>query len=199
MRITIRTLTFCMLASLLLMACGSSPQVRYFTLSPSVPGAGQDPDGAVVLGLGPLRIPEYLNRSQFVTRGAGAEMRIDEFNRWAEPLDQALHRVVRADVDSLLDGVVVVAFPYETLVRAHVEYRLLGDVLRFGADNTGRVLLEIQWAISGVDGEVLVKAQRSRYEAQAVSSGDPGSIAEAMNRALAKFSRDIAEKLDAAF
>jgi len=52
------------------------------------------------------RIPEYLNRSQSLTRGAGAEMQVDEFNRWAEPLSLSLHRIVSTNVDNLLDSVV---------------------------------------------------------------------------------------------
>lgn len=197
MYITARTITFSVLASLLLFACGSSPQVRYFSLSPVATKAGSDPENSVVLGLGPLRIPEYLNRSQIVTRGIGAELQIDEFSRWAEPLDPSIHRALSVDVDRLLDGVVVVAFPYEAMIRSHVDYRLVGEILRFDSDAAGRIVLETQWVISSVDAEVIVHGQRSRYEARASSAGDPGAIAEAMNQALAKFSRDIAGKLEA--
>ena len=198
MRITFRTFSCCVAALLLLMACGSSPQVRFFALSPTVPAAGEDSGDAVVLGLGPLRLPEYLNRSQIVTRGAGAEMRIDEFNRWAEPLNLAVHRTLAADIDSLLDGVVVIAFPYEELVRTQVEFRLLGDILRFDSDSEGRVVLQTQWAISSVAAEVLVPVQRKRYEARAGAAGDPAAIAAAMNQALGEFGRGVADMLQAA-
>ena len=199
MYVTARSLALSALVSLLLVACGSSPPVRYFSLSTIDTAYQQDGDDAVVLGLGPLRMPDYLNRSQLVTRGAGAEMQIDEFSRWTEPMSRAFHRVVSADVDNLLDGVIVMAFPWEAVVRSEVDYRLIGDVIRFDADRSGRVLLEVQWGIAKVaDSTVLIRGNRSRYEAQATRAGDPAATALAMNEALALFSRDIARKFEAA-
>ncbi len=198
MIVTVRSITLCVLVPLLLVACGSSPPVRFFALSSMDSAYHRDPDDAAVLGLGPLRIPEYVNRSQIVTRGTGAEMQVDEFSRWAEPLDEALHRVVSADVDNLLDNVVVIAFPWESVVTNQVEYRLVGDVIRFDADRSGRILLEVQWAIANVGSGISVPAHRSRYEAQVANSDDPAAVAVAMNEALHLFSRDIASALEAA-
>ncbi len=198
MFVTARSITLCILVSLLLVACGSSPPVRYFSLSTMDTAYQQDGDDAVVLGLGPLRMPDYLNRSQIVTRGAGAEMQVDEFSRWAEPMDEAFHRVVSTDVDNLLDGVIVIAFPWESIMRNDLGYRLLGDVIRFDADRSGRVILELQWGISDLDSGMAVPAHRSRYETRAASSDDPAAVVSAMNEALAMFSRDIASEFEAA-
>lgn len=186
----------------LLSACSSSPPVRYFSLSPIDSEFQQDPDDAILLGLGPFRMPEYLERSQIVTRGVNAEIQVDEFSHWSEPLATSLLRIVSADVDNLLPGVVVVVFPYEAFVRDQVKYRLVGDINRFEADHQGRIVLEIQWGIADADGKMAVPVRRNRYQAQAASadgsnSVDPGAVASAMNDALAQFSRDIAAKVEA--
>ena len=195
---TARSITYCVIVLLLLTACSSSPPVRYFSLSSTVADGQQDPGDAVVLGLGPMRMAAYLNRSQIVTRGAGAEIKVDEFSRWAEPLAVAFHRIVSTDVDNTMDGVTVLAFPWESAVRSQVDYRLLGDVIRFDADRAGRVVLETQWSITAVDsGEAVVPPRRTRYEAQTGSPDDPAAVASAMNEALAKFSRDIASEMQA--
>ena len=195
---TVRSITYCVIVLLLLTACSSSPPVRYFSLSSTVADGQQDPDDAVVLGLGPMRMAAYLNRSQIVTRGAGAEIKVDEFSRWAEPLAVAFHRIVSTDVDNTMDGVTVLAFPWESAVRSQVDYRLLGDVIRFDADRSGRVVLETQWGITVVNsGETAVPPRRIRYEAQTGSPDDPAAVASAMNEALAKFSRDIASEMQA--
>ncbi len=192
------SILFCCMVTLLLTACGSSPPVRYFSLSPTVSTVGQQTDDAAALGLGPIRMPEYLNRSQLVTRGAGQEMQVDEFNRWAEPLSDALHRIVSTDVDNAIDTLVVTAFPWESAVHAGVDYRLIGHVSRFDADRAGGVMLDVQWGISEIaSGDMVVQPHRSRYEAQAESPEDPASIAAAMNDALAGFSRDIADRMRA--
>ena len=196
MIVTARSITLCVLVSLLVAACGSSPPVRYFALSPMDSVQRQDPDDAVTLGLGPLRLPEYLNRSQLVTRGNGSELEVDEFSRWAEPLTLALHRVVSTDVDNMMDGVIVIAFPWESVVRNEVDYRLLGEVTRFDADRSGRVVLDIQWAIADVPGEVAVAIHRSKYETRAARPDDPAIVTSAMNDALAMFSRDVVSELE---
>jgi len=196
MIVTARSITLCVLVSLLVAACGSSPPVRYFALSPMDSVQRQDPDDAVTLGLGPLRLPEYLNRSQLVTRGGGSELEVDEFNRWAEPLTLALHRVVSADVDNMMDGVIVIAFPWEAVIRNEVDYRLLGEVTRFDADRSGRVVLDIQWAISDVPAGVAVLIRRSKYETRASRPDDPAIVTSAMNDALAMFSRDVVSELE---
>ncbi len=196
----IRFLTVALSAMLLLAACSSSPPVRYFTLSTIDADFQPDPDDAVILGLGPIRMPDYLNRSQIVTRGANSEMQVDEFSRWSEPLSTSLLRVVATDVDNLLNGVVVVMFPYEPFVRDQVSYRLVGDINRFDADASGQIVLEVQWGVADADGAIAVPVRRNRYTAQATAggeaaTGDPGAVAAAMNDALAQFSRDIAARL----
>lgn len=183
--------------ALMLMACSSSPPVRYFSLSPIDSGFQQDPDDSVMLGLGPFRMPDYLDRSQIVTRGANSEMQVDEFSRWSEPLATSLLRIVSTDVDNLLPGVVVVVFPYESFVRDQVKYRLLGDINRFEADHLGQIVLEVQWGVADADGGVTVPVRRNRYQAQATTPDDPSAVAAAMNDALSQFSRDIASKLEA--
>jgi uncharacterized lipoprotein YmbA len=119
-----RNLVIAVIVLLALTACSSSPSVRYFSLNPIDTEFRQDPDDAVMLGLGPFRMPDYLNRSQIVTRGANSEMQVDEFSRWSEPLATSLLRIVSTDVDNLLPGLVVVVFPYEPFVRDQVKYRL---------------------------------------------------------------------------
>ncbi len=191
-----RSITLCAFVSLLVGACGSSPPVRYFALSPMDSVQQQDPDDAVTLGVGPLRLPEYLNRSQIVTRGGGSELEVDEFSRWAEPLTQALHRVVSTDVDNMMNGVMVIAFPWEAVVHNEVDYRLLGEVTRFDADRSGRVVLDIQWGISATTGQAAVVIRRSKYETRAARPDDPAIVVSAMNDALAMFSRDVVSELE---
>lgn len=193
----LRWLLFCASLPLLLSACASSSPVRYYSLHPIDHEFIPAPDDALMLGLGPLRMPDYLNRSQIVRRGTNAEMRVDEFSRWSEPLATALLRTVSANVDNLLPGVVVVMFPYGPVVRDQVNYRLVGDVNRFEADDQGRVVLEVQWAIASTDGDVIVPVRRNRYQTPASSVNDPGAVVTAMSDALAEFSRDIASRLQA--
>lgn len=181
----------------LLAACGTSAPVRYYSLEAVTTEYERvATEGMPIVGAGPLTMPEYLGRSQIVTRGPGAEMIVDDFNRWAEPLDRAIHRIVASNVDSLVSDVTVVAFPYSSLVA--VDYRLVGRVDRFDVDETGRAVLNVQWGIGRKNQSILVPPRRSHYEIQARVAGDADATAQAMNQLVTEFSRDIAQQLQAA-
>ncbi len=180
---------------LLLAACGSSPPARFYSLQPLDLDYQADADDAIVMYLGPLRLPEYVARTQIVTRGDGAEMIVDDYHRWAEPLDDAIPRIVAVNVDNLVDGLIVVAFPGGNLAEA--EYRLEGSIVRFDADAAGRAVLIVQWGIATPDGDVFVPPRRSHYEAQVSRTGDAGAVATALNDTVAQFSRNIAAEVEA--
>ena len=183
------------LVILMLAGCGSSPPVQYFGLDSMDIGYTQDEKGSPVLALGPFRTPEYLNRSQMVTRGRGAELIVDDVNRWAESLDDAIHRVLASNLDRLLDSVIVVAYPASALLE--IDYRIVGRIGRFNAGEDGLVILEVQWGAADTEGHMLMAPTRSRYESQATVPGDPDAIARAMSDALEQFSRDMASNIGA--
>ena len=177
----------------LVAACGSSPPVRYYGLEPAQTAAETSGDASVIVALGPLRIPEYLQRSQIVTRSGGAERVVDDFSRWAEPLDEAIHSVVASNVDSLLDEVAVIAYPY--IVGVAADRWVVGHIERFDADRQGNVQLSVQWGILDKERKNLVIPRRSRYDARATPGADAEAMVQAMNTVLAQFSRDIANEV----
>jgi uncharacterized lipoprotein YmbA len=176
----------------LVAACGSSPPVRYYGLEPAQSAAETSGDASVVVGLGPFRIPEHLKRPQIVTR-SGAERVVDDFARWAEPLDMAIHSVVASNVDSLLDEVAVIAYPY--MVGVAADRWVVGHIERFDADRQGNVQLSVQWGILDKERKNLVIPRRSRYDARATPGADAEAMVQAMNTVLAQFSRDIANEV----
>jgi len=188
----------CLIALLVLMiaGCGTSPTVHYYGLDAIDVAYTKDPEGSPVLSLGPFRVPEYLNRSQMVIRGANAEIIVDDVHHWAEPLNDGIHRILASNVDSLLESMIVLAYPSAAVL--DVDYRVVGRIVRFDSDQNGVIVLEVQWGAAGTDGNSLVAPSRGRYESHAATPGDPGAIALAMSDALEQFSRDIASEITAA-
>ena len=182
---------------LIVAACGSSPAVRYYSLEAI--DARYDGEVEVVagLGVGPLRMPEYLAKTKIVTRRGGAEMIVDDFNRWAEPVEDEVHRIVAANLDGLLEDTVVVAFPYRHY--SDLRGQVVGRIDRFDADKDGQVVLLVQWGIVTHEQDFVVVPRRASYEAQAGTAGDYTAIATAMSQVLADFSRDIEREYRSAF
>jgi len=79
-------------AALLLVACSSSPQHNFYLLSAEnrTLTSGQTPS----LGIGPIEIPEYLNRNSLVYSRGSNQLHIASFERWAEPLADGIERVL---------------------------------------------------------------------------------------------------------
>ena len=177
---------------LVISGCGSSPPVHYYVLDTMDLDYAQDHEGAPVMAVGPFRMPEYLNRSQMVTRGSGAEVIVDDTRRWAEPLNDSIHRIIASNVDALLGTVIVASYPSTSLVP--VDYRVVGRIGRFDSDQNGLVVLEVQWGAGDTEGNLLVVPRRSRYESQAADPGNPGAIAQSMSDVLGQFSREIASE-----
>lgn len=180
------------LAAGALAACGSSPPVNYYNLEPVAAGTSVVKTDVPILSVGPLRVPEYLSRPQLVTRGPGSSMIIDDFNRWAEPLDHSIHRVVSGNIDNLMDRLIVVAFPTSSLI--DVNYRLLGTIERFDVDEGGQAVLVVQWGVGDTEGTSVVPARRSRYTATA-SSGSSDATVRAMAEVISRFSQDVANEM----
>ncbi len=176
-------------------ACGTSPPSRYYALeSAGFDATGDGPD-SLILGVGPIRVPEYLERPQIVTRRENRELHIDDFNRWAEPVGRAQLTVLASNLDGLLDNVIVLAYPYGRI--ADYDYRLVARVERFDMDASGSTVLEVQWSISDADGDPAVAPRRSRFVTDGGDPDDPGSVAAGMSRCLADFSRDVAAAISA--
>ncbi len=180
----------------LLTACGSSPPVNYYSLETLETYYSRDSGNSMLIGVGPLRTPDYLSRSRIVTRGDDGSVFIDDFNRWVEPVDDAVYRIVSLNLDALLEDAVVIGYPYTYV--ADIDYQVLGRIDRFGADHDGRVELRVQWAVTTPNGEVLVSPKRATYEARANPGRDYPSIARAMSEAMQAFSRDVADEIEAA-
>ncbi len=175
--------------------CGSSPPVRYYDVEALETGYVAEREISLRVGVGPLRAPEYLRRSQIVTRGTDSEVVVDDFHRWIEPLGDRVHQVVAENLDTLLDRAVVVAFPYTHI--ANLYYQLVGRVSRFDADPDGTAVLQVQWGVIASRDAFVVQPKRVRYQARATQPGDYEALARAMSEVLQQFSRDVAESLQA--
>ena len=103
------TLLILIMLSVVLAGCvGTNPSqpARFYMLSPTndtkTPAQANIGEGRITIGIGPVEIPEYLNRAQIVTRVSPTELKLAEFDRWAEPLNNNFSRVLAENLTSLL-------------------------------------------------------------------------------------------------
>jgi uncharacterized protein len=182
---------------LFLTGCGSTKSSRFYLLEPMRelpakvgPSMPLDP---CILGLGPVSLPDYLDRPQIVTRNAAHTVHMDEYERWSEPLRSNFSRVLAENLSHLLPGCSVVEFQWVDLYDA--QYRIVVSVLRFDGALGAQAVLEAQWSVVGRRAEILVAPRMSRFS-ERVSDSSHGALVAAQSRTLAGLSQDIAATVE---
>ena len=155
--------------------------------SPATQGAG-----GPVLVLGPVRIAAYLDRPQIVTGGSGSEVKLSEFERWAEPLKDNIKTVLTNNLSVLVPTERISVYP--ATQPPEVGLRIAVEVLRFDGSLGGEAVLEARWSLIVFDTDEAIFTKRSRFEQ---ATGGPGhdAFVEALNRALEAFSREVAQEV----
>ena len=192
LRAVLALLAACLVAD----GCASTLPSKFYTLTPMNAvnaTAGVTPvEEGDVLAVGPVRLPDYLDRPQIMTRSEGNEIRMAETERWAGSLQEDVSRVLVENLSSLLSGkhVAVVRWSSAMQTMAPFRKRLAVEVLRFEGPLGGTVILKTRYALFGPDGKKVISAGESIVREPA-SGSDYESLTAAMSRALATFSREV--------
>ncbi|WP_116364806.1 PqiC family protein [Parahaliea mediterranea] len=173
-----------LLLSLLLSACGSTPQSDYYRLSATGTGGSAD---APSLGIGPVTIPEYLDRNSLVFARGDNQLRIASYQRWAEPLGEGVTRVLGLNLASALDTQNVRPFPWAASDRPAYAVQVWLLALDASAERT---TLVAEWRLHDPARQREIVRRMGRYEDS--GSDDGATLAATYSRLLQRLSDDIA-------
>ncbi|MDT7043114.1 PqiC family protein [Candidatus Nitronereus thalassa] len=149
------------------------------------------PEGLAV-GVGPLTIPEYVDRPQIVTRVSTNELSLAEFHKWAEPLKDNIPQVLIDNLSVLLKTDHVVSYPWKRTTS--IEYQVAIDITRFDATADGEAHLTARWYLYGEDTRTILDTHNSHLTAP-LQGPDYASIVAALNRTLDELSQSIATSI----
>lgn len=176
---------------LTLAACATTVPTRFYTLAPQAQPGSQR--GTQVVALGAVTLPDYLDRPEMVTRMNPTQVQVAEIDRWAEPLEPMVQRVMGQELARLSGAREVVVLPQQRDVRYD---RLVEvEVLQFEADAAGKVVLDARWRVFGSGGERQLVSRQSLIEEPGAVPPDYAAIAAAMGRALNTLVREVVEAL----
>jgi uncharacterized lipoprotein YmbA len=182
-------------ACLALSSCADSQPTRFYTLSPlAAAPAGTlrtiQPD--LIVGVGPVTLPPYLDRPQLVTRAGSNRVVLADFDSWAEPLQGLFARVLAENLALLLGTDDVLLLPQRRLIT--LDYQVEVDVTRFDVDTSGNAILDARWWVLDQDGETLLRNGHSTIT-EPSQAGDHTAAAAALSRALGALSNEIAQAI----
>ena len=181
------------LALLLLAACGATEPSKLYTLSP-IPerGAGTSLDDSPAIGIGPVTLPQYLDRPQIVQRSGPNRLVVAEFDRWAEPLSDTVPRILAMNIGRLLQSERVYVVPRRRPLP--IDLTLEVDFSQLEPLTDGSAVVAARWLVFG-------EGSQPRQEGSAeirLEGGLPNSYeaqVELLSKALGELSRRMAESI----
>jgi uncharacterized protein len=194
MRIVLRCVAIAACAAMFAASggCGSST-TRFYALNALSPGAAQK--DAVTrtgpgLGVGPVTLPERLNRPEIVTWVDANMLHLAEFDRWAAPLQDNFTRVLAENLSAVVPTDQVTIYPWTS--EAQIDYEVRVDVSRFEGSLGKDCSLVARWSIFR-RADKQTKAGRSTHTEPAGDSY--ATLVAAQSRLIAALSRDIVAAL----
>jgi uncharacterized lipoprotein YmbA len=147
------------------------------------------PTAAPSVLLGPVVLPEYLDRPELVTRLASNQLRLEDLELWAEPLRASFPRTVEQNLATLLGSSRVQHRPWTGPSPPDVVVSV--EVRRFEKTSGGKVELAASWAIYDGTGETERLRRETRLSYAAPGPSTQAAVAS-MSQAVAALSREIA-------
>ncbi len=168
----------------------ASPASHFYTLSSgAAPAAAASSDLVVVVG--PVAIPAVVDMPQIVVRTGSNQVSMDEYNRWASPLQSNIAHVVADNLVALLGTPRVML--YQQSQNTDGEYRVSIDVQTFESAPGDAATLSALWVVRRVkDGKTQIGRTSVR---EAAPEKSYQALAAAHSRALSRLSEDIANAI----
>jgi uncharacterized lipoprotein YmbA len=175
---------------------GITAPSRFYVLS-SLPGSGDRApvsanENIIAIGIGPVEVAQYLDRPQIVTRVSPNELKIAEFDKWAEPLKDSFSRVLAENISSLLRKAPVAVLPWRG--SKPIDYRVEVEVIVLDGSLGGNASLVARWAIFGEDDRKMILSRKSSFS-EPVNGQNYEAFVSAQSRAVAGLSYEIAEAI----
>jgi uncharacterized lipoprotein YmbA len=147
----------------------------------------------IAISIGPIELPDYVDRSQIVTQISPNKLRLAEFDQWAEPLKENFSRVLMENLSILLCADPITLYPSRGPI--DTDYRVEVEVIRIGGRLGEQADLVARWIIlEEKDGTVLF-TWKSKISSP-VEGDDYEALVAAQSQTIEALSRHIADAFE---
>jgi uncharacterized lipoprotein YmbA len=175
--------------------CATVPPPTLYVLKATDPASATATGPAsVTVALGPVTVPDYLDRTDIVRRASDNRLAVADNERWAESLRAGLQRVLVADLAARLGPTVWVSTGAERAGQTDIEVPV--DFETFEPDATGRVVLTASWEVRWSHGEHRSVHDRIRHVGSAPIAGTEDQV-RTMSDQVADLAADLATAINA--
>lgn len=183
------------LLAMCLAACASRPaEDHYYSLvlaaDDVAPSASVDRSATRII-VGPIQLARYLNRTGLILQQGSSEIRTANHHFWAEPLDEAIAKVLVRDISRQLDTIAVDRDAGQWTDEGDCQLRVELD--RFHATDDSRVVVTGRYWIHDSDSP---RVEKREFDiVQTLTAGGYPHAVQQLRASLQKLSNGIVEQL----
>ena len=178
---------------------GKSQSPRFYALNPMSENEAKvkndTPARDAIIGIGPIKLADYLDQSKLVTRTGDNRMVKAEFDLWAGSFKDNLTNVLAENIGFLVPTEHIYIYPWRQSVP--IDYQIVLDVVRFDGELGKDAWLVARWSLLGGKDRELLEVGRSSIR-EPVAGSDYAALVAAQSRTLEKLSREIVAAIHAA-
>jgi uncharacterized lipoprotein YmbA len=174
---------------------GSSPNVSLYTMNAASDSLATGASDGLAIGVGPIRVPRYLDRPEWVTRPGGATslLKVDDYRRWAGGFSSNVLSALAENIGTKLNTQKVVAYPAPAAFA--LDYRVAVDFHALEGIGGETLVLRASWVIrAGSDGNGPWSG--SFATRRPIAGGSPDDLVAAHNEALDLLADAIASRIE---
>lgn len=151
-------------------------------------------DKMLAIRINDIKMPQYLERFQIVTRSAENRLRFSEFNQWGEPLRKNLLRTLAQNLNNIL-ATTDIATPYSPSA-SKSDYTVTVNIQQFEHDVDGYVKLVASWQIKELDSKQVSRMKQASFKSANIITGNSyDEIVNSMQSLYADFSMELANTI----
>jgi uncharacterized protein len=174
---------------------------KFYLLTPTTDAAASTPAAATAsasgpgdftLGLGPIKLPPYLDRPEIVTRAAPNRIELSKEDRWGESIQNGFTTSLERDLEAQTGISRIINFPWYNT--AHFDMQVQIDVYSFETDSQGTAHLSAKWTILDSTGKNILYTVETNLT-QPSKPGDETDAAAALSRTIGDLSGQIANMI----
>jgi uncharacterized protein len=143
------------------------------------------------IGVGPVRVAPFLNRANITTHAGGGSMQFNDVERWGEPLEQGIQRVLLQNIN-ILTGAETRNFPWRQ--SGIPQYAVRIDVADLDKLADGSAALDVSWMLEDLKNANVLTTQQQRLTI-ALNGNDVAALTTAYSDLFAQLAQQIAAAL----
>lgn len=172
---------------LILVGCSSQPQKAYILTPDGVAPRGE---GGVSIGVGPVRLADYLLRPEIPVATGANELEYAYDSLWAGSLEKQMMGAIAVNLGRRLGTGRLTHYPWSP--QSGVRYQVSLDVRTFHSTTEGKAILDTGWKVYDLKTKRLLTSRSSFLEESFSGEGFSAATA-AQSRLVSRLCGEIAK------